>query len=361
MLAGGGTGGHLMPALAVAAATRERHAEWRFIFVGAERGIEAQVLPQRGLAHHLLPLEPIYRREWWRNVRWPFLLPQLARRIDALLDAEQPAVVVGTGGYVSGPVLWRAARRGIPTGILELDVRPGLATRMLVKRVREIWLAVPETQRALPAGVQERVIVTGAPIVPPDPTRRARAMGRLGFSADRPVLVITGGSQGSLAINRIVAAWLRGGGAGLAQVIWSTGPATHAEFAFLHNPPHIHVMPFIDPMADAWSVADLCVARSGMMTLAELCAWGIPSVLIPLPTAAADHQTSNARAMASSGAALMLDQHGLDAAQFGAVVSGLLADGANRGRMATAARGRARPDAAREIATRITQLAGGTA
>ena len=122
MLAGGGTGGHLMPALAMAAATREAHAGWRCVFVGAERGIEAQVLPQRGLPHHLLPLEPIYRRQWWRNVRWPLLLPTLARRIDALLDAEKPAVVVGTGGYVSGPVLWRASRRGIPTGILELDV-----------------------------------------------------------------------------------------------------------------------------------------------------------------------------------------------------------------------------------------------
>ncbi len=359
MLAGGGTGGHLMPALAVAAATGEAHAGWHFVVVGAERGIEAQVLPQRGLRHHLLPLEPIYRRQWWRNVRWPFLLPQLVRRIDALLDAEKPAVVVGTGGYVSGPVLWRAARRGIPTGILELDVQPGLATRMLAKRVREIWLAVPETQRALPASVQERAIVTGAPIVPPDPTRRAAAMTRLGFSDDRPVLVITGGSQGSLAINRIVAAWLRGGGAGQAQVLWSTGRATHAEFAFLHNPPHIHVLPFIDPMADAWSVADACVARSGMMTLAELCAWGIPSVLIPLPTAAADHQMLNARAMSSSGAALVLNQQGLDAAQFGVVVAGLLGDDAQRSSMAAAARARARPNAAREIAARITQMAGG--
>ena len=105
-------------------------------------------------------------------------------------------------------------------------------------------------------------------------------------------------------------------------------------------------------------VADACVARSGMMTLAELCAWGIPSVLIPLPTAAADHQTLNARAMSSSGAALMLDQNGLDAAQFGAVVAGLLADDVKRNGMAAAARARARPDAAREIATRVGRLAG---
>jgi len=319
------------------------------------------VLPQRGVRHHLLPLEPLYRRQWWRNFRWPLLLPSLVRRIDALLDAERPAVVVGTGGYVSGPVLWRAARRGIPTGILELDVRPGLATRMLAKHVRELWLAVPETLQALAPGVRDRAVVTGAPIVPPDVARRANAMARFGFAADRPVLVITGGSQGSLAINRIAAAWLRGGGAGLAQVIWSTGRATHEEFAFLHNPPHIHVVPFLDPMADAWSVADLCIARSGMMTLAELCAWGIPSVLIPLPTAAADHQTLNANAMAAAGAATVLRQDGLEAAQFGAVVGNLLGDHGRRDAMAAAARLRARPGAAGEIAGRITQLAGGGA
>ncbi len=183
-------------------------------------------------------------------------------------------------------------------------------------------------------------------------------MVRFDLTADRQVLVVTGGSQGSLAINRIVAAWLRGGGAELAQVIWCTGRATHAEFAFLHNPPHIHVIPFLDPMSDAWSVANLCVARSGMMTLAELCAWGIPSVLIPLPTAAADHQSYNARAMATAGAAISLSQNGLDATQFGVVVSELLADQARLGAMATAARARGKPEAAAVIAERVEQLAG---
>ncbi|MES1259284.1 MAG: glycosyltransferase, partial [Gemmatimonadota bacterium] len=98
LLAGGGTGGHLMPALAIADATRAQHPDWRFVFAGAQRGIEAQVLPKRGVPHHLLPLEPIYRRQWWRNLRWPFLLPNLLRRVDAMLDEERPDVVIGTGG-----------------------------------------------------------------------------------------------------------------------------------------------------------------------------------------------------------------------------------------------------------------------
>ncbi|MES1259152.1 MAG: UDP-N-acetylglucosamine--N-acetylmuramyl-(pentapeptide) pyrophosphoryl-undecaprenol N-acetylglucosamine transferase, partial [Gemmatimonadota bacterium] len=177
------------------------------------------------------------------------------------------------------------------------------------------------------------------------------------LDADRPVLVITGGSQGSLAINRIVAAWLRSGGAELAPVIWSTGRATHTEFVSYHNPPMVHVMPFIDPMADAWSIADLCVARSGMMTLAELCAWGIPSVLIPLPTAAADHQTHNAQALAAAGAAVVLEQEGLGAAHLGNMLRELLVDDSRRRQMASAARARGRPEAAATIAGRVVHLA----
>lgn len=357
LLAGGGTGGHLMPALAVAEATRQREPAWRFVFAGAQRGIEATVLPERGLPHHLLPLYPIYRRQWWKNIRWPFLLPSLLRRIDAILDLERPAVVIGTGGYASGPVLWRAAKRGIPTGILELDVRPGIATRRLAKRVQQIWLAAPEAAAALPVQARGRVTVTGAPITPPDRARRAAAVQRFGVRPDVPVVVVTGGSQGSLAINRVVAAWLATGSASGLQLVWATGRATHAQFAALHNPPAVHVIPFIDPMADAWAIADLCVARAGMMTLAELAAWGIPSVLIPLPTAAADHQTHNAAAMASSGAAVTLPQAGLDADKFGAVIASLIDDPTRRRLMSGYASARARPGAAAEIALRVQSLA----
>ena len=355
LLAGGGTGGHLMPALALAEATRTLRPDWRFVFAGSERGIEATVLAERGVPYHLLPLQPLYRRQWWKNLGWPLLLPSLLRRIDAMLQQERPAAVIGTGGYVSGPVVWRAARRRIPTGILELDVRPGLATRLLVGRVRELWLAAPEAAARLPAG--NGAIVTGAPISPPDPARRAGAVIRFGISGDRPVVVITGGSQGSLAINRVVAAWLRHGGGAAAQLIWATGQATHGEFVSLHSPPQLHVIPFIDPMADAWSVADLCVARAGMMTLAELCAWGIPSVLIPLPSAAADHQTYNARAMALAGAAIVLPQAGLDAAALGEALSALLGDPLRRRAMAEAARARGKPGAAAMIAERVARLA----
>ena len=359
LLAGGGTGGHLMPALAIAAEVGRQQPEWRFVFAGAARGIEAQVLPHRGVPHRLLPLEPLHRTHWWRNAQWLWLAPRLVSAVHRMLDDEQPAAVIGTGGYVSGPVVWLAARRGIPTGILELDVHPGVATRFLANRVMEIWTATPEAVSALSPSSQSRAIVTGAPIVVPDQARRVGARERFGLDASGPVLVVTGGSQGSLALNRLIAAWLASGSARGVQVIWATGQGSHAEFAPFHDPPRVTVTPFLDPMADASAVADLCVARAGMMTIAELCAWGIPSVLIPLPSAAADHQTHNARALAASGACVMLPQGSLTAAVLGNTLERLLTDGAERQRMAAAALSRGRPDAAAVIARQVVRLVGG--
>ncbi len=356
LFAGGGTGGHLMPALAIARAVEMRHPDWEFFFAGAERGVEAHVLPQRLVRHQLFPFEPIHRQRPWRNLRWPFLIGRLIRDVDDMLERESPDVVIGTGGYVSGPVVHRASKRGIPTAILELDVKPGIATRWLAARVLEVWLGTPESEAGLPVNAQAKTRVIGAPITPPDRSRRESARHAFGFTDDRPVLVITGGSQGSLAINRLVAEWLAGGGGAGAHIIWAAGKTTYAEFASFDDPPRVRVVPFLDPMADAWSVADLCVSRAGMMTIAELCAWGIPSVLIPLPTAAADHQTHNARALEAAGGAVCLLQPGLTAPVLGAAIDELLHDPIHRQALARQAAARGRPDAAAEIAERVELL-----
>lgn len=352
--AGGGTGGHLFPALAIARAVGALEPSWRCVFAGATRGVEATVLPARGVPHALFPFEPVHRRQWWRNARWPLLAVRIVREVDRWLDRERPAAVIGTGGYVSGPVVWRAGRRGIPTAILELDVLPGLTSRLLASRVDEIWLGAPEARAALPEPARSRATVTGAPIVPPDPGRREAARRRFGIEPGRPVLVITGGSQGSLAINRVVAAWLDRGDPG-CHVIWATGRGSHAEFARFARP-GVSVESFIDPMADAWVVADLAICRAGMMTVAELAAWGIPAILVPLPTAAADHQSHNAQAVAAAGAASWLRQADLDVDRLAAEVGGILGDRPRREAMAAAALARGKPEAAREIAERVVAL-----
>jgi UDP-N-acetylglucosamine--N-acetylmuramyl-(pentapeptide) pyrophosphoryl-undecaprenol N-acetylglucosamine transferase len=358
LIAGGGTGGHLMPALAIAQALQQHAPEIDPVLIGAVRGVEARLLPTRDFRYHLLPSEPIYRRTWWKNFRWPFVAGRLLREIAGLFEREKPVAVIGTGGYASGPVVWWAARHGIPTAIQEQNAYPGLATRWLSRRVGHIYLGLPEARGLLRVGEQTRVFDTGNPIAPPAPGRRGAAVAKFGFGLEwkRPVVLVTGGSQGALAINKAVAGWLDDGGPGEAILLWVTGKGTHAEFARYHRPPDVQVLDFLDPMADGYAVADLVVSRAGMITVAELCAWGLPNVLVPLPTAAADHQTHNARVLAEAGASALLPQSELSPSRLRDVVTALLQDQAGRKQMADRALSRGRPQAARDIVSNLLTL-----
>ena len=358
LIAGGGTGGHLTPALALASAFRRRVPGLEPVLVGAERGIESLVLPGRDFRHALLPSEPVYRRQWWRNVRLPLAGLRVLVALRDLFARERPVAAIGTGGYASAPAIWYAARRGLPTAIQEQNAFPGLATRWLARRVDHVYLGLPEAARHLRPGRRTAVFDTGNPITPPDPSRRPAALARFGLDTSRPTVVITGGSQGALAINRVVADWVRRGGASALNVIWLTGKGSWREFAALHAPPALHVVDFLDPMADAWAVADLVVSRAGMLTVAEVCAWGLPSILVPLPTAAADHQSRNAEAMALSGAAMHVPQSSFDPETLTDVIGEMFSLGLRRERMAAAALARARPDAAADIVSRFLTLEG---
>ncbi|HYF40593.1 MAG TPA: undecaprenyldiphospho-muramoylpentapeptide beta-N-acetylglucosaminyltransferase [Gemmatimonadales bacterium] len=357
LIAGGGTGGHLMPALAIADALREHAPQLEPVLVGAVRGVEARLLPSRDYRYHLLPSEPIYRRTWWKNVRWPFVAGRLLRKVAQVFEAERPAAVLGTGGYASGPVVWWAARHRIPTAIQEQNAYPGLASRWLSRRVRHVYLGLPEARRLLRFGPSTQVFDTGNPIAPPTPERQESARAKFGFNGKRQVLLITGGSQGALAINTAVAGWLDDGGPDNANLIWVTGRATYSQFQ-RYESPQVRVLDFLDPMADAYAVADLVVSRAGMITVAELCAWGLPNVLIPLPTAAADHQTHNARVLAEAGASVLLPQSELTPARLRSAVGGLLLDQPRLRQMAERAMSRGRPQSAREIVSKLLTLIG---
>ncbi|HSC59393.1 MAG TPA: UDP-N-acetylglucosamine--N-acetylmuramyl-(pentapeptide) pyrophosphoryl-undecaprenol N-acetylglucosamine transferase [Gemmatimonadales bacterium] len=358
LIAGGGTGGHLIPALAIAKALRESGAGVEPVLVGAERGVESWLLPERDFPYHLLPIRPLFRQRIWRNAALPWILLRTVAGLRRIFRERRPALVVGTGGYASGPAVWWAARRGIPVAIQEQNAWPGLATRMLAGRVDHIYLGAPEARARLRPGRHTAVFDTGNPITPPDPARRAGAQQRFGLTGRERVLLVTGASQGAVPINRAVAGWLDAGGAADTVVLWATGKGSYEEFRRYHRPPAVQVFDFLDPIADAYAVADLAVARGGMMTGAELCAWGIPSIIIPLPTAADDHQTANALALELAGAARHLPQAELNATILGRLVDELLADGVARAEMAERARERGRPRAAADIVSHCLTLLG---
>jgi UDP-N-acetylglucosamine--N-acetylmuramyl-(pentapeptide) pyrophosphoryl-undecaprenol N-acetylglucosamine transferase len=222
--------------------------------------------------------------------------------------------------------------------------------------VRHVYLGLPEAKRLLRLGPKTEVFDTGNPIVPPAPERRASGLAKFGLGGLRAVVLVTGGSQGALALNTAVAGWLESGGLADADLIWVTGRGSFDQFSRYHRPPQVQVLDFLDPMADAYAVADLVVSRAGMITVAELCAWGLPSILIPLPTAAADHQSHNARVLADAGASQLLPQTELTAERLRDVVTNLLGDPVRRERMAERALARGRPHSALEIVSKLLTL-----
>lgn len=362
LFAGGGTGGHLYPALAIARALVASDPEVRPFFIGAQRGVERAVLPTAEFPYELLELHPLYRQRPWRNWRTLASSTGAWRRISALVDELRPGALVATGGYAAGIALAVAARRRIPIVIQDQNSFPGLTVRLFARRAAQVHLGFPEARALLRLGPQTQLFATGNPIEPPPPSGsrplRADAAARWGFGASRrPVVLVTGASQGAEAINRAVAEWIRSGGPDGTgtHVIWSTGPANFEQYAALDGAA-VKVRPYISPMRDALAAADLAVARAGAMTTAELSAWGIPAILVPLPTAAADHQSANARAIAADGAALVIRQDDLTGAGLGNTIGSLLGDERRLDEMRSATLRRARPDAAQNIAGHILEL-----
>src|SRR5213596_2904612 len=201
LLAGGGTGGHLMPALALAQALREARPEVEPVLVGALRGIEAAVLPHHPFRFHLVPIEPIHRRAWWLNLRWPLVAWRSWRAVGRILAAERPAVVIGTGGYAAGPVVLRAQRAGIPTALVEENAVPGLTTRWLARGARQVHLGFPEARDRLSPGAHTEIFALGNPVRPPEPGDPRAARRALGLDPDRPTVFAFGGSQGAQTLN----------------------------------------------------------------------------------------------------------------------------------------------------------------
>jgi UDP-N-acetylglucosamine--N-acetylmuramyl-(pentapeptide) pyrophosphoryl-undecaprenol N-acetylglucosamine transferase len=353
--AGGGTGGHLYPGLAIARALTRLAPSVQPFFIGARRGIEREVLPREGFSFELLDLHAFYRPKIWLNWRTVRGAASSWRRLSAL---DRPRLVVGTGGYASALALAYAEVHRIPFVEQVADSHPGLTARAFSHGAREVYLGYPEAERYLPRRSGEPFFDTGNPIEPPPSPRPARGAARTawGFPAEGgTVMLIFGGSQGARALNAAVDAWLANGLSDSLYVIWGTGKANFAAHTSRASA-RVCVRPYLSPIADAYAASDVVLARAGAMTTAELCAWGLPMVLVPLPTAAADHQSANARALAAAGAAVHIPQSELTPERLDRVVRDVVLDTDRRNALAAAARARGRPDAAQHIATRILAL-----
>ena len=344
-----------MPALALARVAADLGHD--VVLVGAERGIEARILPRHPFRFHLLPIEPLYRRQWWRNFLWPLMWLRATQASDRVLREEQPNVVIGTGGYAGGPIVWRAQRGAkIPTVLQEQNAFPGITTRVLARRAHQIHLGFPEARERLTVGPFTKVFVFGNPITPPGQIDPAAARAELGLTARARTVFVFGGSQGARALNETVAGAIGRGLLGDVNLLWGTGTAHEERYASLAVPGRIVVRGFFDPIGTAYAAADLVVARAGAMTVSELCAWGKPSILVPLPTAAADHQTFNARALATAGAGVLLLESELAPEPFAKTVTGLAQNDQRLAELGETARKRGHPNAARTIVQKVLEL-----
>jgi UDP-N-acetylglucosamine--N-acetylmuramyl-(pentapeptide) pyrophosphoryl-undecaprenol N-acetylglucosamine transferase len=353
ILAGGGTGGHLFPGLAVAEEIHRRGGD--ALFVGTARGLETRVLPAEGWPLELIRVQGLIRTGWRQRFRFLREAPGTVWQVLRLLHRHRPQVVVGVGGYASGPVVLTASGRRLPTAILEQNSIPGITNRILGRIATEVYATFEQSRRWFP---RRRVSVLGNPV------RRSIVESLQGLELPAPRvdgrvrLLAFGGSQGARFLNETLMEAAPRLAAEKVSLVHQTGEADHARVceAYREAGYEAEVLPFIEDMAPRYAAADLVLCRAGATTLAELAIAGRPAVLVPFPFATHDHQTANARVLERRGAALCRAQHQLDGPTLADLVLELARDPARRARMADAMRSAARPEAAAAVVDRLERL-----
>jgi len=356
LISGGGTGGHIFPALAIANALRRRDERTEILFVGALGRMEMERVPAAGYEIVGLPVAGFDRKRLWRNFGVIVKLIRsmwLARKV---VRSFRPDVAVGVGGYASGPTLKAAQKRGVPTLLQEQNSYAGVTNKLLAKRASKICVAYDGMERFFP---DEHIVKTGNP-VRADICRcsmtQAEAKTALGFDAARPLVLVVGGSLGARTINESMAKGASDIVAAGAQIMWQTGKLYIDTYSSMSaSADDIRIQAFISDMATAYKAADLVVARAGAGTISELQILGLPAILVPSPNVAEDHQRKNAQALVDADAAIMiLDADAPDS--LGSTIVSLLADKPRRDTLAANIKTMAITDSDDKIASIIYNI-----
>lgn len=357
LIAGGGTGGHLYPAIAIGESMQTRYANITVHYIGSKFGIEASVLPVKALPHTLLPIRGLQRgfslQSFSRNLLLPWRMYNSMRIAKKMIKQLEPDIIVGTGGYASAIPLKLAVKRNIPIVLQEQNSYPGITTKYFAEKAKQICIAFEAAKDEL----NGNTILTGNPIRA-NIQNGDRKKGGLLFdlNPDKKTIFLFGGSQGSAFLNKIMNECIAMFESEKIQILWQTGQNQYEQFKHL-NSSIIKVRPFIHHMPEAYAISDLIISRAGALTLSEITACGKPSILVPFPHSAGDHQTKNAESVAKANAAILLSEKKLTVRRLYRSAIGILYDDNKLKSMSSNSRKLSVPDATNKIIDQILKVA----
>ena len=355
ILSGGGTGGHIYPAIAIANELKTRFPDSEILFVGANDKMEMQKVPQAGYKIIGLWIAGIQRKLTLDNMMFPLKLMSSLVKSRKIVKQFKPDVVIGTGGFASGPLLRAAAGMGVPTVIQEQNSYPGITNKWLSKKAKKICVAYDNLERFFPA---DKIVFTGNPVrsdILDVEGNREEAIKRFELDPNKKTLLILGGSLGSRRINQLIAKELTWLLAQDIQIIWQCGKFYFEEYRHYGDKENVTVLSFIDRMDLVYAAADVVISRSGASSVSELCLVGKPVIFIPSPNVAEDHQTKNAQAIVDKDGAILLKEAQLDT-QFQPVFADLITNEEKQGRLGENIKKLAKANATKDIVEEIVKL-----
>ena len=354
IISGGGTGGHIYPAVAIANELKSRFPDAEFLFVGAKDKMEMQKVPQAGYAIKGLWISGIQRKITFDNVMFPLKLASSMWNSFKIIKSFKPDVVIGTGGFASGAVLKAASMLNIPTVIQEQNSYPGITNKLLAKRANKICVAYENLERFFP---KDKMILTGNPVRQDliEVADKKEAITYFNLDANKKILLVLGGSLGARRINQLIEKELDFFLSQNIQIIWQCGKLYLNDYSKYNEKENVQVVAFIDRMDLVYAAADVVISRSGASSVSELCIVGKPTIFIPSPNVAEDHQTKNAKAISDKNGAILIKESELGA-QFETVFSDLISNESKQLELSQNIKKIAKPNATKDIVEEIIKL-----